>query len=182
MLVSAVQQRESAVGARIPPPSWVSVPPSHPSRSSQSPELASCLFYKGLCLHDDATLSICPILSPAVHSVESCPKATGASPIPRPQKWSQNQGHLQSWLSPSVTIAKSLLIITSRLPDSKVGKDAHSSKHPILTDHLMATFQQKFSLSWGCKNWLLTHNTCQLSLVCQEVGPRCSHYLCSLFL
>ena len=34
----------------------------------------------------------------------------------------QNQGHRQSWLSSFITIAKSPLIITGRLPDSKLGK------------------------------------------------------------
>ena len=28
----------------------------------------------------------------------------------------------------------------------------------------MPTFQQKFSSTWGCKNWLLAHKMCQLSL------------------
>ena len=28
----------------------------------------------------------------------------------------------------------------------------------------MPTFQQKFSLSWGCKNWLLTHKNCPWSV------------------
>ena len=43
----------------------------------------------------------------------------------------QNQGHLQRWLSPFVTVAKSPLIISSRLSDPKLGKNAHSSSHPI---------------------------------------------------
>ena len=34
----------------------------------------------------------------------------------------------------------------------------------------MPTFQQEFSLSWGYKNWLLTHKICWLSLVCKEVS------------
>ena len=49
----------------------------------------------------------------------------------------------------------------------------------------MPTFQQEFSLSRGYKNGLLTHKNCQLSLVCQEVGPPClqrPHCLCSLFI
>ena len=33
----------------------------------------------------------------------------------------------------------------------------------------MPPFQQEFSLSWGYKNWLLTHKKHQHSLVCQEV-------------
>ena len=40
-------------------------------------------------------------------------------------------------------------------------------------------------MSGGYKNWLLTHKNCQLSLVCQEVGPLCSqcpHYPCCLVL
>ena len=28
----------------------------------------------------------------------------------------------------------------------------------------MQTFQQEFSLTWGCKNWLLAHEMCRLSL------------------
>ena len=51
-------------------------------------------------------------------------------------------------------------------------------------NHLMPTCQQEFSLSWGCKSWLLTHKNCQLSLVCQVVSPlqsQCPYYLCSLF-
>ena len=49
----------------------------------------------------------------------------------------------------------------------------------------MPIFQQEFPLSWGYKNWLLTHKNCRLSLVCQEVGPlhsQCPHYFCFLFL
>ena len=48
-------------------------------------------------------------------------------PAPEPQ----NQGHLQSWLRPFVTVTKSPLVITNKLPDSQLGKDAHSSKHTI---------------------------------------------------
>ena len=43
----------------------------------------------------------------------------------------QNQGHLWTWLRPPVTIAKSLQIITNRIPDPKLGKNAHPSTHPV---------------------------------------------------
>ena len=96
-------------------------------------------------------------------------------------------------LSPKLTeplcnLGKSPLIINNKLPDSQLSKDAHSSKHPIVnapTNHLTPTFLQEFSLSWDYKNWLLTHENCPLSLVCQEVGllgSQCPLYLCSLFL
>ena len=38
MLVSATHQHESAIGMHMSPPSWTSLPPSHPSRWSQSIE------------------------------------------------------------------------------------------------------------------------------------------------
>ena len=47
MLVSAIQQYESAIGIHMSPPSWTSLPPptpSHPSRLSQNTGL-SCLCY-----------------------------------------------------------------------------------------------------------------------------------------
>ena len=49
----------------------------------------------------------------------------------------------------------------------------------------MPTVQQEFALSWGYKNWLLTHKKHWLSLDWQEVSPlhlQCPHNLCSLFL
>ena len=44
-------------------------------------------------------------------------------------------------LSPFVTVTKSPLVITNKLPDSQLGKDAHSSKHPLAppANHLMQT-------------------------------------------
>ena len=75
-----------------------------------------------------------------------------------------------------------------KLPDPQLGKDAHSRKHSIVPEpnnHLTPTFQQEFSLSWGFKTWLLTHENCRPSLVRWEIGSLCSQcprYLCSLFL
>ena len=54
ILVSAVQQSESAICIHICPPSWISLPtpiPSHPSRSSQSTMLSFlCLISASYCL------------------------------------------------------------------------------------------------------------------------------------
>ena len=47
MLVSVVQQSESAVCVRISPPSWTSSHLPHPSRSSQSTELSSLCYISG---------------------------------------------------------------------------------------------------------------------------------------
>ena len=75
-----------------------------------------------------------------------------------------------------------------KLPNPQLGKDAHSRKHSIVPqpiNHLTPTFHQEFSLSWGFKTWLLTHENCRLSLVCWEVVSLCSQCprdLCSLFL
>ena len=63
--------------------------------------------------------------------VESCPEATGARPCtmateaePRTKDTSEADGApLQLLLKAPVT--------TDKLPDSRSGKDAHSSKHPI---------------------------------------------------
>ena len=44
----------------------------------------------------------------------------------------QNQDYLQSGLNSFVTVAKSPLSITNKLPDSKLGKDVHSSSHCIV--------------------------------------------------
>jgi len=69
----------------------------------------------------------------------------------------QNRGHLQSWLSPLVTIAKSpprsspagfLTHIRQKCPPQ-------CSSHSTLTNYLMPVSQQDFSLPWGYKNWLL---------------------------
>ena len=100
--------------------------------------------------------------------------------------WSQNQGHLQNWLNPFVTIAQNPLDHHQPAPWPHVRqKYPPSAQLSFPTTHLTPTFQQEFSLSWGCKNWLLTHKNCWLSLVCQEVGSLyswCPHYLCSWFL
>lgn len=58
----------------------------------------------------------------------------------------QSQGHLQSSLRPLATISKAL-IITNKLPDSKLGEDAHpvnSCSSP--TNHLTPTFHQECSV------------------------------------
>ena len=48
MLVSAVEQSESAIHIHISPPSWASLTAPHPSRSSQSTELRSLCYTAGL--------------------------------------------------------------------------------------------------------------------------------------
>lgn len=58
------------------------------------------------------------------------PKAT--RPSPRPQRLSHIQSHFWNWLSPFGTVlAKAVLNITSKLPDSISGKNAHSGTHLI---------------------------------------------------
>ena len=42
----------------------------------------------------------------------------------------QNQDYLRSGLNSFVAVAKSPLNMTNKLPDSKLGKDVHSSNHP----------------------------------------------------
>ena len=64
-------------------------------------------------------------LSKAELSGESYPKVTGGGP----RSGAQNEGHVQNWLSP--TVAKALLIITNKLPDPKLRKNAHQGTHPI---------------------------------------------------
>ena len=68
------------------------------------------------------TLAVCVVT--VATTVESCPKATRVSPEPRsPLKVIEPLcNHCQ----------KPPLIITNKLPDSQLGKDAHSSKHPIV--------------------------------------------------
>ena len=46
------------------------------------------------------------------------------------------------------------------------------------TNHLMPTVWQEFSLFWGYKNWLLTHDNCWLSLVRRSA----LHSQCPLYL
>lgn len=64
------------------------------------------------------------ILKNIVSTVESCPKAAGASLAARPQKQDPGPGSSPKIIEPFVTVAKSPLIITNKLPDSKLGKDA----------------------------------------------------------
>ena len=102
---------------------------------------------------------------------------------PRPWGRAQKQGHLWNWLSPIVTVAQIPLVPTSQLPDPKFHKIVQfCSPVSTLTNHLMPSFQEEFSLSWGYKNWLLTHQTIRcplghllfysgLSLACQEAAP-----------
>ena len=48
----------------------------------------------------------------------------------------------------------------------------------------MQTIQQEFPLSWGYKNWLLTHKNGWLSQACQEVLAHCArsaHFISAVF-
>ena len=108
---------------------------------------------------------------------------------PRPQKWSPEPRSPPKLTEPLCNLAKSTW--------EELNKLLGSQCYNIPSNHLMPTFQQEFSLSWDCKNWLLTHERGQLSLepaccsnqrlswVCWVVGPLCLQrpcYLCSLFL
>ena len=103
--------------------------------------------------------------------VESCPKATEWSPELRSPLCNQLPkapwSSLTSFLTPN---------------QAKMPSPVNTLEHPNLSPkpNLPAG-----PLSWGYKSWLLTHENCRLSLVCQEVAPlnlECLHYLCSFFL
>ena len=114
------------------------------------------------------------------------------SPAPRPQTWSQEQTRgLQR--SPPLELSKPLCnccskyhppaapppspILTSQLPDPKLGKNSHPGTHPItITNHVMPICQQEFSLAWGYKNWQPQgiQEKHRLSLACQEVSAHCT--------
>ena len=47
--------------------------------------------------------------------------------------------------------------------------------HSTLTNHLTPTFQQKFSLTWGCKNWLLVKKEWNDAICSNMNGPRECH-------
>ena len=64
-------------------------------------------------------------LSKAELSGESYPKVTGG----RSQKWSSEWRSCPELTDP--TVAKALLIITNKLPDPKLRKNAHQGTHPI---------------------------------------------------
>ena len=97
-----------------------------------------------------------------------------------------NQGHLWTWLCPSVTIAKSPQIITSRLPDPKLVKNAHPSTRPMAPQPTHNT-----TLPAGILG-LEAIYTGYVALTASStlpgllgVGPLCLQhpsYLCSLFL
>ena len=60
VIVSAVQQSESALSIHMSPPSWTSLapPPSHPCRSSQSTELSSLCYtadphWRSVCFNEE---------------------------------------------------------------------------------------------------------------------------------
>ena len=82
----------------------------------------------------------------------------GQGLAPRPQKRSPESRSPLKLTEPLCKLAKSPLIITDKLPDSQLGKDAHSSKHPIAPQPITycQQFEQELSLSCGYKNWLLT--------------------------
>ena len=109
------------------------------------------------------------------------------SPIPRPQvlgprtkATDQNQGHLQSWLSPICNLAKS-----PPDPYRPAFWPRIRQKHPprILT---LQCPNQPSRMSFLCLEAIkIGQEKCLLCLVCQEVGLlhlQRLHYLCSLLL
>ena len=124
------------------------------------------------------------------------------SPTPRPLQWSpepRSPPELTETLCSHCQ--KPSLIITNKLPDPALGQKCPPQYLPYstLSNHLMPTFQQEFSLSWGYRDWLLAHEKSWLSLepgcysnsapwtlsgLSRGVGLLCfwcPHYLCSLF-
>ena len=91
LLVSTIQQCESAISIHISPSSWASLlPPSHSSRSSQSPQLGSRCYsatsQQASILHMGAYLCRCSFLHPS----------TPLPPLLRPQVCSSHL-HLHSF-------------------------------------------------------------------------------------
>ena len=105
------------------------------SRAPAPPHAFSVLFFRGIFLHFPLQLTPHCLLSGSYSfsrrkmykvCVQSCPQGRRSRV--------QNQGHRRSWLSPFVTIAKPppapAPIITSWLPDPKLGKNAHPGSYP----------------------------------------------------
>lgn len=88
----------------------------------------------------------------------------------------QNQDYLRRGLNSFVAVAKSPIIITNKLPDSKLGKDVHSSNslYSALTNNLTPMFWQEFCHE-AIKNWLITHENCWLFLAWQALSACYAH-------
>ena len=111
VLVSAVQQCESAIRKYICPPSWASLlfsPSSHPSRSTQSARLGSlCYIAASVCVCTKS-LQPCPMLcepmdcSPPGSSVHVILQATTLEWVAMPS--SRGSSRPRDWISASLRL------------------------------------------------------------------------------
>ena len=99
-------------------------------------------------------------LSKAELSGESYPKVTGG----RSQKWSSEWRSCPELTEPHCCQSSSDHHQQASWPQIRQKCPSRYSPYSTLTNHLMIFFQQEFSLSWGYKNWLLTHENHWLSL------------------